>query len=80
MWLIASGFLIHIIFLASIFDAYFKTPITPVGTQYKSNSEHIPAKRLVLFVADGLRAQTLYDYKFSKPNPISDDVSADFLK
>ncbi|XP_021011977.1 GPI ethanolamine phosphate transferase 1 [Mus caroli] len=56
----ALGLLIHFVFFASIFDIYFTSPLvhgmTPQFTPLPP-----PAKRLVLFVADGLRADTLYE-------------------
>uniref|UniRef100_A0A2K6CKS4 GPI ethanolamine phosphate transferase 1 n=1 Tax=Macaca nemestrina TaxID=9545 RepID=A0A2K6CKS4_MACNE len=54
------GLLIHFVFFASIFDIYFTSPLvhgmTPQFTPLPP-----PARRLVLFVADGLRADTLYE-------------------
>ncbi|XP_076991433.1 GPI ethanolamine phosphate transferase 1 [Tamandua tetradactyla] len=54
------GLLVHFVFFASIFDIYFTSPLvhgmTPQFTPLPP-----PAKRLVLFVADGLRADTLYE-------------------
>ncbi|XP_064362966.1 GPI ethanolamine phosphate transferase 1 isoform X2 [Dromaius novaehollandiae] len=57
---VLAGLLVHCVFLASIFDIYFTSPLvhgmTPQQTLLPS-----PAKRLVLFVADGLRADSLYE-------------------
>ncbi|XP_040288129.1 GPI ethanolamine phosphate transferase 1 [Bufo bufo] len=54
------GLIIHLIFFASIFDIYFTSPLvhgmTPQHTRLPP-----PAKRLVLFVADGLRADTFFE-------------------
>uniref|UniRef100_A0A452QM88 GPI ethanolamine phosphate transferase 1 n=1 Tax=Ursus americanus TaxID=9643 RepID=A0A452QM88_URSAM len=54
------GLLVHFVFFGSIFDIYFTSPLvhgmTPQFTPLPP-----PAKRLVLFVADGLRADTLYE-------------------
>ncbi|XP_052056177.1 GPI ethanolamine phosphate transferase 1 [Apodemus sylvaticus] len=56
----ALGLLVHFVFFASIFDIYFTSPLvhgmTPQFTPLPP-----PAKRLVLFVADGLRADALYE-------------------
>ncbi|KAK2504525.1 hypothetical protein MC885_000115 [Smutsia gigantea] len=54
------GVLVHCVFFASIFDIYFTSPLvhgmTPRFTELPP-----PARRLVLFVADGLRADALYE-------------------
>lgn len=63
-----GGFLLHLIFLASIFDIYFKTPIVP-GIVSNPNPVPAPAKRLVFIVADGLRADSFYSNDKSKSTP-----------
>ncbi|XP_006837639.1 PREDICTED: GPI ethanolamine phosphate transferase 1 [Chrysochloris asiatica] len=54
------GLLVHLVFFASIFDIYFTSPLvhgmTPQFTPLPP-----PARRLVLIVADGLRADSLYE-------------------
>lgn len=56
----ALGLLVHFVFFSSIFDIYFTSPLvhgmTPQFTPLPP-----PARRLVLFVADGLRADALYE-------------------
>ncbi|KAF6216689.1 hypothetical protein GE061_001035 [Apolygus lucorum] len=51
--------IVHCILLLGMFDVYFKSPIVPglptVGSTYKT-----PAKRLVLFLGDGLRIDHVY--------------------
>ena len=53
------GVFVHILYLAAIFDVYFKSPLVqdlsplPVTTR-------APANRLVLFIADGLRADKFF--------------------
>ncbi len=51
---------IHSIFLYSVFDVYFKSPIIHGMTPY-STPLPAPAKRLVLIVADGLRADKFFE-------------------
>ncbi|SPO21036.1 related to MCD4 - sporulation protein [Ustilago trichophora] len=62
--------LFHVIYIGSIFDIYFTSPVVHPQPRFsvqgtlptESNSAHLeaPAKRLVLIVGDGLRADTLY--------------------
>ncbi|XP_034252680.1 GPI ethanolamine phosphate transferase 1-like [Thrips palmi] len=65
---LCGGFLLHLVFLASIFDIYFKTPIVS-GILSKPNPVPGPAKRLVFIVADGLRADSFYSNDKSKSTP-----------
>lgn len=70
--------LFHIVYISSIFDIYFTSPVvhpeprfSVKGTvQHSTNTstDHLqaPAKRLVLIVGDGLRADTLFK-KHSPP-------------
>ncbi|XP_069682129.1 GPI ethanolamine phosphate transferase 1 isoform X2 [Periplaneta americana] len=60
MFLILSGLCVHIVFLASVFDIYFKSPVVH-GITPQSTPPDPPAKRLVLMVADGLRADSFYE-------------------
>ncbi|XP_064640731.1 GPI ethanolamine phosphate transferase 1-like [Lineus longissimus] len=55
-----AGLLIHLIFFYSIFDIYFTSPLVH-GMTPQYNPLPAPAKRLVLFVADGLRADKAFE-------------------
>ncbi|KAK9104670.1 hypothetical protein Scep_021514 [Stephania cephalantha] len=72
-WLVVLGIVLHAVYMLSIFDIYFKSPIVhgmePVLPRFKP-----PAKRLVLLVADGLRAD-----KFFEPD-IDGQFRAPFLR
>lgn len=57
--LIGSAILIHIIFLLSVFYIYFRTIIVPDLKPLK-DLDNPPAKRLVLIVSDGLRAESFF--------------------
>ncbi|KAK7072612.1 hypothetical protein SK128_000726, partial [Halocaridina rubra] len=61
MWLFVVGFVVHLIFFASVFDIYFKTPIIH-GMMPHAHSQEPSAQRLVLIVGDGLRADTFFNY------------------
>ncbi|GAV74818.1 Sulfatase domain-containing protein/Lipase_3 domain-containing protein/PigN domain-containing protein [Cephalotus follicularis] len=72
-WLVILGVILHAVYMLSIFDIYFKTPIVhgmdPVTPRFNA-----PAKRLVLLVADGLRAD-----KFFEPD-LEGNYRAPFLR
>ena len=61
----------HLVYIYSIFDIYFVSPIvhgmSSFGVQRPSGTE-APAKRLVLFVGDGLRADKAFQ-SFPDPSP-----------
>ena len=59
--LIFIGVIVHLIVLYSIFDIYFKSPLVLGSKSIGKLYENAPAKRLVLFVADGLRADSFFN-------------------
>lgn len=63
--------LFHSVYIVSIFDIYFVSPIvhgmSSFGVQ-RSHGGEAPAKRLVLFVGDGLRADKAFQ-SFPDPSP-----------
>lgn len=81
-FLISFGFVLHLLFLVSIFYIYFRSPIlTDLAAQ--NDLKNPPAKRyvclilvtsfhrisfhrLVIFVADGLRAESLYEVHLNR--------------
>ena len=54
------GFLMHLIMLWGVMDANFHSPIIQ-GLPAIPVSEKGPAKRVLLFVADGIRFRTFWD-------------------
>ena len=60
--LLFLGVLVHVIIFYSIFDVYFKSPLVQgMDPVEKISFEQSPAKRLVLFVGDGLRADSFFN-------------------
>ncbi|CAG9826507.1 unnamed protein product [Diabrotica balteata] len=57
--IIVSGLVIHFLLLLAVFDVYFASPLDNGMSPIRSTSNP-PAKRLVLFVADGLRAEAIF--------------------
>lgn len=57
------GFFVQLMLLLSIFDIYFKSPIINGIPDQQVDYEPL-ADRLVLIIADGLRADTFYNYSF----------------
>lgn len=72
--LIIFAFVVHLVFFYSIFDIYFTSPLVHGMTPHYIALAP-PAKRLVLFVADGLRADKLYSF-----DKESDTDKAPFLR
>lgn len=66
--LIPAGVFVHIILFFGVMDIYFKSPIQHGLNQYKSLDEP-PASRVLVIVADGLRAESLYKEEYEKRTP-----------
>ncbi|KAF2763063.1 PigN-domain-containing protein [Pseudovirgaria hyperparasitica] len=74
---LAIAVVFHLIYIYSIFDIYFVSPIVTgmkaYGVDWKELGKTAPAKRVVLFVGDGLRADKAFQ---SFPDPSSSDPSS----
>ena len=66
----------HLVYVYSIFDIYFVSPIVHGMKAYSTQSSGFgaPAQRLVLFVGDGLRADKAFQ-SFPDPSPSNRDAS-----
>ncbi|XP_032816660.2 GPI ethanolamine phosphate transferase 1 isoform X1 [Petromyzon marinus] len=56
---ILVALVIHLVFFASIFEIYFSSPLVHGASPHAAPGP-APARRLVLLVADGLRADSIY--------------------
>ncbi|KAI0387609.1 GPI ethanolamine phosphate transferase 1 [Hypomontagnella monticulosa] len=72
---LAIAMVFHLIYIYSIFDIYFVSPIVSGMQLFRLERPagiKAPADRLVLFVGDGLRADKAFQ---SHPDPFSDEVN-----
>ncbi|TKA70204.1 hypothetical protein B0A55_07013 [Friedmanniomyces simplex] len=69
----------HVVYILSIFDVYFRSPIVSGMRAYSVDTAKAPANRLVLYVGDGLRADKAFQF-FPDPSPSANDSSAQELR
>lgn len=65
---LAIAVVFHLIYIYSIFDIYFVSPIVRGMRPHRPDIAQAPAKRLVLYVGDGLRADKAFQ-SFPDPSP-----------
>ncbi|EIM84449.1 PigN-domain-containing protein [Stereum hirsutum FP-91666 SS1] len=80
--LLALGVAFHLIYIASVFDCYFTSPIVHGMKPHRVPLARAPAKRLVLIVGDGLRADFLFHTNATSlvPDPTVPERVAPFLR
>ncbi|XP_057817181.2 uncharacterized protein LOC131030393 isoform X2 [Cryptomeria japonica] len=64
-WMVLMGIVLHAVYMMSIFDIYFKSPIVH-GIDPVTPRITPPAERVVLFIADGLRADKFFELETAK--------------
>ncbi|KAH8198887.1 hypothetical protein TruAng_006940 [Truncatella angustata] len=72
---LAIAMVFHLVYIYSIFDIYFVSPIVSGMNLFqidRNKGTKAPADRLVLFVGDGLRADKAFQ-SFPDPSPKSED-------
>lgn len=72
---LAVAVVFHVIYIYSIFDIYFVSPVVSGMRAHKverKQAAQTPARRLVLFVGDGLRADKAFQ-SFADPSPAGPD-------
>ncbi|KAJ7492091.1 Phosphatidylinositolglycan class N-domain-containing protein [Mycena latifolia] len=75
--LLFAGLLFHLIYIGSVFDCYFTSPVVQGMQSYGLGSPE--SKRLVLIVGDGLRADLLFQ-KNGFSSETSPEVVAPYLR
>ncbi|KAH1007669.1 hypothetical protein HUJ04_004875 [Dendroctonus ponderosae] len=58
--IVILGLAVHALLLFAVFDIYFSSPLDQ-GMRFIRSTRNPPAKRIVIFVADGLRAEAVLD-------------------
>ncbi|KAK0480758.1 Phosphatidylinositolglycan class N-domain-containing protein [Armillaria novae-zelandiae] len=76
--LLIIGLLFHLIFIYSVFDCYFTSPVVHGMSSF--NVGYQEAKRLVLIVGDGLRADLLFEPNGFSALPNTPDVVAPHIR
>ncbi|KAG2135363.1 Phosphatidylinositolglycan class N-domain-containing protein [Suillus bovinus] len=76
--LLTLGLIFHVVFIASVFDCYFTSPVVHGMPPRKAGPGE--AKRVVLIVGDGLRADLLFNVNAFSFIPSSPKIVAPYLR
>lgn len=76
--LLLIGLVFHLVYIGSVFDCYFTSPV--VHGMRRFHADTAGAKRLVLIVGDGLRADLLFNLNAFPNIPGSPEVVAPYLR
>ncbi|KAH7912055.1 Phosphatidylinositolglycan class N-domain-containing protein [Hygrophoropsis aurantiaca] len=76
--LLSIGLVFHVVFIASVFDCYFTSPVVHGMKEY--NVGTALSKRVVLIVGDGLRADLLFGLNAFPSVDSSPEVVAPYLR
>ncbi|KAJ7665103.1 Phosphatidylinositolglycan class N-domain-containing protein [Mycena polygramma] len=77
--LLLIGLIFHLVYIGSVFDCYFTSPVVHGMQSYGLGSAE--AKRLVLIVGDGLRADLLFQKNGFEPGiPDAPEIVAPYLR
>ncbi|EON66176.1 GPI ethanolamine phosphate transferase 1 [Coniosporium apollinis CBS 100218] len=76
---LAIAVVFHLMYILSIFDIYFVSPIVSGMKDFSVDAPEAPAKRLVLFVGDGLRADRAFQ-SFPDPSPANQSTTAQEIR
>ncbi|KAN0080207.1 Phosphatidylinositolglycan class N (PIG-N) domain containing protein [Tylopilus felleus] len=76
--LLILGIIFHIVFIASVFDCYFRSPVVHGMTRFGATTGE--SKRLVLIVGDGLRADLLFTPNAFSSIDSTTEVVAPYLR
>ncbi|KAH9482188.1 GPI ethanolamine phosphate transferase 1 [Psilocybe cubensis] len=77
--LLLIGLAFHLVYIGSVFDCYFKSPVVNGMNNYGYQTS-AAAKRLVLIVGDGLRADLLFSLNAFRDIAESPKVVAPYLR